>query len=40
MTYSTRINNDSSMTRVYIVPNTEKGIVEWKQPVTDEEFGN
>ena len=29
---------DSSMTHIYIVPNTEKGIVEWGDAVTDEEF--
>ncbi|MGB0176418.1 MAG: (R)-mandelonitrile lyase [Owenweeksia sp.] len=29
---------DSSMTHIYIVPNTEKGIVEWMEPVTDEEY--
>ncbi|WP_114784832.1 (R)-mandelonitrile lyase [Botryobacter ruber] len=29
---------DSSMTHIYIVPNTDEGIVNWKQPVTDEEF--
>ncbi|MCI5083212.1 MAG: cupin domain-containing protein [Saprospiraceae bacterium] len=27
-----------SMTHIYLIPNTEKGIVEWKDPVTDEEF--
>ena len=32
-------SEDSSMTHIYIVPNTENGIVEWKRPVTDEEFG-
>jgi quercetin dioxygenase-like cupin family protein len=31
---------DSSMTHIYIIPNTEKGIVEWGDPVTDEEFDN
>lgn len=31
---------DSSMTHIYIVPNTEKGIVEWGDPVTDEEFNS
>lgn len=29
---------DSSMTHIYIIPNTEKGIVEWGEVVTDEEF--
>jgi quercetin dioxygenase-like cupin family protein len=33
-------SKDSSMTHIYIVPNTEKGIVEWGEPVTDEEFLN
>ena len=26
--------------QLYIVPNTEKGIVQWMQPVTDEEYNN
>lgn len=29
---------NSSMTHIYIVPNTEKGIVKWGRPVTDEEY--
>jgi quercetin dioxygenase-like cupin family protein len=29
---------DSGMQQLYIVPNTEKGVVDWKQPVTDEEY--
>ncbi len=29
---------ESSMTHIHIVPNTEKGIVQWLQPVTDEEY--
>ena len=33
-------SKDSSMTHIHIVPNTEKGIVEWGEPVTDEEFLN
>ncbi|QRR04026.1 cupin domain-containing protein [Dyadobacter sandarakinus] len=28
------------MQQLYILPNTEKGIVEWKQPVTDREYNN
>lgn len=28
------------MQQLYILPNTEKGIVEWKQPVTDQEYNN
>lgn len=31
-------SKDASMSHIYIVPNTEKGIVEWKEPVTDEEY--
>jgi len=31
-------SKDSSMAHIYILPNTEKGIVEWKAPVTDEEY--
>lgn len=31
---------DSSMTHIYLVPNTEKGIVEWGEAVTNEEFSN
>ncbi|ACT92028.1 Cupin 2 conserved barrel domain protein [Dyadobacter fermentans DSM 18053] len=30
----------ASMQQLYIVPNTEKGIVQWKQPVTDKEYNN
>lgn len=33
-------SKESSMTHIYIVPNTEKGIVEWMEPVTDEEYNN
>ncbi len=33
-------SKDTSMSHVYILPNTEKGIVEWKEPVTDEEYLN
>lgn len=29
---------DSSLHQMYIIPNTEKGIVEWLQPVTDQEY--
>jgi hypothetical protein len=28
------------MTHIYIVPNTENGIVDWMDPVTDEEYRN
>ena len=33
-------SKDSSMTHIYIVPNTEKGIVQWGEPVSDEDFLN
>lgn len=33
-------SKDSSMSHIYILPNTEKGMVEWKGPVTDEEYAN
>jgi len=33
-------SKDASMSHIYIVPNTENGIVEWKQPVSDEEYSN
>lgn len=29
---------DSSLHQMYIIPNTEKGIVKWLQPVTDKEY--
>lgn len=29
---------ESGMLQLYILPNTEKGIVEWMHPVTDEEY--
>ena len=28
----------SSLSQLYIVPNTEKGIVEWQEPVTDDQY--
>jgi quercetin dioxygenase-like cupin family protein len=31
-------SSDHSLSQLYIVPNTEKGIVEWKQPVTEDEY--
>ena len=31
-------SENSSMSHIYIIPNTEKGIVEWGRPVTDEEY--
>ena len=33
-------SNDSSMTHIYIVPNTKYGIVKWMEPVTDEKYRN
>ena len=33
-------SRDSSMTHIYILPNTEKGMVQWKEPVTDQEYNN
>lgn len=29
---------DSSMAHLFIVPNTEKGVVEWGDPVTEEDY--
>ncbi|WP_293956650.1 MULTISPECIES: cupin domain-containing protein [unclassified Sphingobacterium] len=31
-------SHDVGLQQLYIVPNTEKGIVEWMEPVTDEEY--
>ena len=31
---------DTGMLQMYIIPNTEKGIVTWLQKVTDEEYGS
>jgi quercetin dioxygenase-like cupin family protein len=31
---------DVGMQQLYIIPNTEKGIVNWMQPVTDAEYGD
>lgn len=31
---------DAGLQQMYIIPNTDKGIVEWKQPVTDEEYND
>ena len=31
---------DTGMQQMFIVPNTEKGIVQWLHPVTDEEYNN
>jgi quercetin dioxygenase-like cupin family protein len=31
-------SSGSSMTHIYMIPNTEKGIVQWMQPVSEEEY--
>lgn len=31
---------DTGMSHIYIIPNTEKGIVNWMEPVTDEQYKN
>lgn len=31
---------DSTLHQMYIIPHTEKGIVEWMQPVTDKEYNS
>jgi quercetin dioxygenase-like cupin family protein len=31
---------DTGMQQLYIIPKTEKGIVQWLQPVSDEEYHN
>ena len=31
---------DTGMQQLYILPKTERGIVQWLQPVTDEEYNN
>ncbi|MHC2991914.1 cupin [Pontibacter sp. HJ8] len=31
---------DTGLQQLYIIPNTEKGIVKWMQPVSDEEYSN
>ena len=33
-------SKDRAMSHIYIVPNTEKGIVEWHDPVTDEAYND
>ena len=33
-------SSDTGMQQIYIVPNTEKGIVEWMEPVSDEQYNN
>jgi quercetin dioxygenase-like cupin family protein len=31
-------SRDSSMSHIYLVPNTEKGVVDWMEPVSEAEF--
>jgi quercetin dioxygenase-like cupin family protein len=31
---------ESGLQQLYIIPNTEKGIVQWMQPVSDDEYNN
>lgn len=31
---------ESGLQQLFVIPNTEKGIVEWMEPVTDEEYLN
>lgn len=31
---------EAGLQQIYIVPNTEKGIVEWLEPVTDQQYNN
>lgn len=31
---------DTGLQQMYIVPNTEKGIINWMEPVSDEEYNN
>lgn len=33
-------SHESGMQQMYILPNTEKGIVQWMDPVTDEEYNS
>ena len=33
-------SSDTGLQQLYIVPNTEKGIVKWMRPVTDAEYNN
>jgi len=33
-------SKDTGLQQMYILPKTEKGIVQWLQPVTDEEYNN
>ena len=31
---------NTGLQQIYILPNTEKGIVQWMHPVSDEEYNN
>lgn len=31
---------NSSLSQMYIIPNTEKGIVEWQEPVSDDQYSS
>lgn len=33
-------SKDSSVTQIYILPNTEKGLADWSDRVTDEQYNN
>jgi quercetin dioxygenase-like cupin family protein len=33
-------SRDTGLQQLYIIPNTEKGIVQWLGPVTDEQYNN
>jgi quercetin dioxygenase-like cupin family protein len=33
-------SKDKGLQQMYIVPNIEKGIVNWMEPVTDEQYNN
>ncbi|HQU70827.1 MAG TPA: cupin domain-containing protein [Calditrichia bacterium] len=33
-------SRDSSMSHIYLLPNTEKGMVVWQEPVSDEDYAN
>ncbi|MBR9757262.1 MAG: cupin domain-containing protein, partial [Algicola sp.] len=33
-------SKDVGLQQLYIVPNTEKGIVDWQEAVTDEQYKN
>ena len=33
-------SKDEGMSHIYVIPNTEKGIVEWMEPVSDAQYNN